>query len=294
MCRLFGMSGGREPVQATFWLIEAPDSLADQSHREPDGTGVGSFDSGGAPVVSKQPIAAYADRAFAREARSLLSRTFVAHVRYASTGSLAPRNTHPFLQRGRLFAHNGVIEALEQLEAELGPDMSLVEGDTDSERFFALISREIERTGDIGEGITAAARWIAQTLPVFALNLVLVVPDGLWALRYPDTHELYVLERSAGGQDGASELEHSNARKRIRVRAEELANRPSVAIASEKMDDDPGWRLLDAGELLHVDGELNVTSTAAIDGPPAHLLTLDDLGAQAKSSQQPLTQGTHG
>ena len=26
MCRLFGMSGGREPVRATFWLLEAPDS----------------------------------------------------------------------------------------------------------------------------------------------------------------------------------------------------------------------------------------------------------------------------
>ena len=27
MCRLFGMSGGPERVRATFWLLEAPDSL---------------------------------------------------------------------------------------------------------------------------------------------------------------------------------------------------------------------------------------------------------------------------
>jgi predicted glutamine amidotransferase len=294
MCRLFGLSGGPEPVEATFWLLEAPDSLADQSRREPDGTGVGTFDPDGQPVVSKQPIAAFQDRDFAKEARTLRSRTFVAHVRYASTGSLVKKNTHPFLQRGRLFAHNGVIEGLPQLEAELGPDMSLVDGDTDSERFFALITREIERTGDVGEGITAATRWIAQTLPVFALNLVLVVPDGLWALRYPDTHELYVLQRSAGGQNGQARLEHSTGRRRIRVQSDELADRPSVIIASERMDDDPGWRLLDPGELLHVDGELRVSSDEAVTGPPAHPLTLDDLGAQAKSSQQPLTQSTHG
>jgi predicted glutamine amidotransferase len=40
MCRLFGMSAGAERAQATFWLLDAPDSLTTQSHREPDGTGL--------------------------------------------------------------------------------------------------------------------------------------------------------------------------------------------------------------------------------------------------------------
>jgi glutamine amidotransferase len=44
MCRLFGMSAGSEPARAVFWLLQAPDSLAAQSHREPDGTGLGWFD----------------------------------------------------------------------------------------------------------------------------------------------------------------------------------------------------------------------------------------------------------
>ncbi len=115
MCRLFGMSGGREPVRATFWLLEAPDSLAQQSRREPDGTGLGCFEEDGTPVVSKQPLAAYEDHEFACEAREVSSPTFIAHVRYASTGAVSPENTHPFEQRGRLFAHNGVIEDLERL-----------------------------------------------------------------------------------------------------------------------------------------------------------------------------------
>jgi predicted glutamine amidotransferase len=81
MCRLFGMSAGAERARATFWLLDAPDSLATQSHREPDGTGLGWFDADGAPHVSKQPIAAYGDAEFGREAREVCSRTFLAHIR---------------------------------------------------------------------------------------------------------------------------------------------------------------------------------------------------------------------
>jgi predicted glutamine amidotransferase len=44
MCRLFGLSGGSQRIRATFWLLEAPDSLAAQSRREPNGTGLGTFD----------------------------------------------------------------------------------------------------------------------------------------------------------------------------------------------------------------------------------------------------------
>jgi len=61
MCRLFGMSAGAERARATFWLLDAPDSLSVQSHREPDGTGLGWFDHEGRPQVSKQPLAAYDD-----------------------------------------------------------------------------------------------------------------------------------------------------------------------------------------------------------------------------------------
>src|SRR5689334_11011913 len=100
MCRLFGMSGGPNRVAATFWLLEAPDSLSRQSRRAPDGTGVGVFDGAGRPRVDKQPIAAYEDRRFAEEAREYRSHTFVAHVRFASTGDLSLQNTHPFEQRG--------------------------------------------------------------------------------------------------------------------------------------------------------------------------------------------------
>jgi len=288
MCRLFGMSGGHERMRATFWLLEASDSLAQQSRREPDGTGIGWFDADGRAHVAKQPLAAYEDQRFAREARELESTAFVAHIRYATTGAIEARNTHPFEQRGRLFAHNGVIQDLDRLERELGDDRALVEGDTDSERFFALVTRETERrSGDVGAGIVAAARWVADQLPIYAINLVLASVDGLWALRYPAVHELWVLERGAGGPRGTRHLDAASAAGSVRVRSAALAHRPSVIVASEPMDEDPGWRALEPGELVHVAPTLELESTIVLDGAPAHQLTLDDLQPRAAAAQAP-------
>ena len=280
------MSGGPERVRATFWLLEAPDSLAQQSRREPDGTGIGYYKENGSPVVDKQPLAAYEDQQFAQEAKEISSQTFVAHVRYASGSPVTLKNTHPFEQAGRLFAHNGVIGDVPALEQELGDAMSSVRGQTDSERYFALVTREIQRAGDIGEGLVSAARWIAEHLPVFAINCVLITESDLWALRYPDVHELHVLERVAGGPSGKRHLEHASARGSIRVRSGDLATRPAVIVASEEMDEDAGWRELQSGELVHVDRDLQVTVARAIEGPPAHQLTLADLDHKAAASQQ--------
>ncbi len=274
------MSAGSEPARATFWLLDAPDSLSTQSHREPDGTGLGWFDAQGVPHVSKQALAAYGDRRFAREAREVSSRTFVAHVRFASTGALELRNTHPFEQHGRLFAHNGVIEDLEALDAQLGEDRRLVKGDTDSERLFALITREIAaRDGDIDAGIEAACTWVAANLPLFAINFVLASPDGLRALRYPQTHPLYVLERAPG-----EPLAHSSSLG-SRVRSEDAVDRPLVVLASERMDADPGWRLLASGELLHITDALRVSTRPILEHPPARPLSIEQLNPTAQASQ---------
>jgi predicted glutamine amidotransferase len=109
MCRLFGMTAGWRPLRATFWLLEAPDSLAEQSRRNPDGYGIATYEADGSPRVDQRPAAAYEDESFAREAKERESPTFVAHVRYASTGAVTLENTHPFEQERRVFAHNGYI-----------------------------------------------------------------------------------------------------------------------------------------------------------------------------------------
>jgi glutamine amidotransferase len=109
---------------------------------------------------------------------------------------------------------------------------------------------------------------------------VLTTPDGLWVLRYPDKHELYVLERSPG-----TTLRHDSSLG-SRVESDHGREHRLVVIASERMDDHPDWRLLDSGELLHVDGQLEVSSERILDRPPKRLLSLEDLSLQAQASQQ--------
>jgi len=266
MCRLFGMTAGPERLQATFWLLDASDSLVEQSHRNVRG----HFDDDGRPCVDKKPIAAFEDRGFAADARRVRSTTFVAHVRHATNGGLTMTNTHPFSQEGRLFAHNGVIGDVPKLERELGDDLRRVAGESDSERFFALITREIVRNdGDVAAGIRAAVGWVADELPIVSINFVLVTPTDLWALRHPETNTLYVLERPAGGGGDAggvrraageaARLEQISSHG-TRVVSDEGRDRPVVVIASERMDDDPGWRELGSGELVHVGRSLVVES----------------------------------
>jgi glutamine amidotransferase len=56
-------------------------------------------------------------------------------------------------------------------------------------------------------------------------------------------------------------------------------------VASEPLDDDPGWRDLAPGELLHAGPDLAVTSTIVLREPPRHALTLEDLQPSAAASQ---------
>lgn len=264
------MTAGAEPVQATFWLLDAPDSLVAQSHDNADGTGLGYFDADGTPHVDKQPIAAFQDRRFAAEARKIWSRTFVSHVRHATAGGLTMANTHPFCQRDRLFAHNGVVNDIPRLEAHLGADRGLVGGESDSERYFALITGEIARhDDDVGAGIRAAARWIVENLAIVSINFVLITATDLWALRYPEIDSLFILKRSAGGGGGGREAPRAleqNGSHGTRVHSAHGRDRPVVIVASERLDGDAAWREIPSGELVHVDSSLTVTTEQLFTG----------------------------
>ncbi len=278
MCRLFGMHSGTEPVDATFWLVGAADSLEEQSRHNPDGFGIGAFDRG-VPTLDKRPTPAWRDPEFARAAHTIHGTSFVAHVRHASTGALTAANTHPFLQHDRMFAHNGVVRGLDVIDArlaELGAS-DLVAGETDSERVFALCTAEIGiAAGDVRAGLEAALRWITASVPVYSLNFVLITATDLWALRYPDDNTLFVLERPAGRSLRAKGSQLLTA-------STPLADRPSVLVASEALDGEDGWSEVEPGTLVHVDRALTVTRDLLLREPPVHRLMAADLGAQAAS-----------
>jgi glutamine amidotransferase len=230
-------------------------------------------------------MAAWEDAAFATEAHELSGTTFVAHVRYATTGSHDVRNTHPFLQDGRIFAHNGIVEGLDVIDERLREvgAADLVLGETDSERVFALITASVRaHHGDVPAGLLDAMTWLRANVPIYAVNVLLCTATDMWALRYPQTHELYLLDRR---HDDASRRDFHLRTARIRAWSEHLCTRSSVVFASEPMDDDPRWRLLEPGELVHVDAGLQITRSLALPDPPRHLVRRADLSARAEQAQ---------
>jgi glutamine amidotransferase len=278
------MTAGTQAVAATFWLLHAPDSLEAQSHRNADGSGIGFFDPAGQPVLDKQPEPAFGDEEFIRDARHATSATFVAHVRFATAGARTVANTHPFAMHGRIMAHNGGFGEVGRLDEQLGTYGQLVLGDTDSERYFALITQQIDaHGGHVGAGITAAARWIGEHLPLSSLNAIITTPGELWALRYPGQHALHIIERPAGDSIPASgaalppETGHGGLAVRSTmssVHAPALREVPTVVVASEELDGESGWRMLAEGELIHVHPDLTVESAVVIPQPPARLVPL--------------------
>jgi glutamine amidotransferase len=71
----------------------------------------------------------------------------------------------------------------------------------------------------------------------------------------------------------------------MRVQSRELSILPATVIASQPMDSNPQWRLLESGELIHVDAQLRVTSTIAVPDPPAHMIDLSTMSVRAAIAQ---------
>jgi predicted glutamine amidotransferase len=281
VCRLFGMSGGTHDVEATFWLLDATTSLILQSEHQPDGVGLGTFDDeDGTPHVWKKPTQANRSETFVTGARKARSRTFLAHIRHATATPNTLENTHPFEQNGRLFAHNGIVGDLEEIRRRLGPYTELMHGETDSEHYFTMITKAIDEAGgDVGAGIEAALTEMAADIAIFSVNMILATPTDLWALRYPETNELWLLEHSVGGLGGGESFDEQSEAG-MRIQAHELSFLPAAVIASERMNTNPAWRLLEPGELIHVDSQLNVTSKLLLPEPPVHLMHLGHLTAK--------------
>ena len=286
MCRLFGLHAGAHDVNATFWLLDAPVSIAELSHRNADGYGLATFDSDGELELVRAPVRAADDEDFAAAARATHAAIYLAHVRYADTGEVTEPNTHPFTLEGRAFAHNGVVSELDELDRRLGADRVRVQGETDSERFFVLMTRAIrEHNGDVRAGIIAVTTMLAHDITLYSINFLLASAGHLWAFRYPDHNNLYFLSRVPGGPRGDQPLDEHSAHGTIRMRAPEGTRLPLVVVASEPMDEDLGWEELAPGELLHIGPDLELHRETILSHPPRKPLSLSGRAADSQAQE---------
>ena len=98
-----------------------------------------------------------------------------------------------------------------------------------------------------------------ENLPLFALNIVLSTPEEVWAVRYPETRTLFVRVIDPG------DARHHSS-EGLRVEGDDLPAR--VVLASERLDDEPGWEELAPGELVVVRRDLSVEREVVWTRPP--------------------------
>lgn len=279
MCRLVGIVAS-EMTEFGLVLKEAPRSLARLSHQHPDGWGVaahGGVDSmppsseawrihegaggrmgidswrSGEWRVHKGTARAADCHRFEKIANRSAGTVLIAHVRQKTVGPTCLENTHPFMQEGWVFAHNGTIQDQDYLRKGASPSrLAEVRGSTDSELLFAYLLTKLDVVGlsNIRSSALArdeATRILAETTSdlrarkVGAFNFLLSDGDSLFVHRFGRT--LFMLERTPGIDSKAAPGTRAT---------KWTPRRHAVLIASERLTDE-GWRELCEGTLLRVD-----------------------------------------
>ncbi|MBI4988988.1 MAG: class II glutamine amidotransferase [Rhodocyclales bacterium] len=235
MCELFGMSASH-PLTANVPL----DEFRLRGGREadnPDGWGLAWREKRGFEI-RKRPAPACRSRLFARLSRDMRSDLILAHVRKARFPPVRSQaNTHPFRRaccgREWVFAHNGLVPDIVEIERGSGNPVCRPTGETDSEFAFCHLLGHIARHFDshavaeprAGVENLAAASGLIASLGKFNF----LMSDGEYLIAYGHDR-LHYLERSGcAGPDGA------------------CAN--LAMVATEPLGGEEGWIAFDAGEL---------------------------------------------
>jgi len=242
MCRLLGWAASSPRTLVDLLGEEDLDEFTSLSRKHGDGWGV-AWSTGEDVAVRKHTDAAVYSPDFAHWTHQEPADLGLVHLRWATLGlEVADHNTHPFLDRGMAFAHNGSVRPPSALDALLTPELrAAMAGNTDSERYFRAV---LSRTGDagIGEALARTANRIAATSDFTSLNCLLMTPDTL-----------YAMSRFDPGHD--EEPDYFNLRYRITDDA--------VVVASTGWG--RGWEPLANGALLTVHRRTLEVSIASIE-----------------------------
>jgi predicted glutamine amidotransferase len=248
MCRLLGVVAAA-PARIPDLVPDELPRLEALSAIHPHGWGVAWATTDGIEVA-KAPERAGTTDAW-RQATGHRTDAALLHLRQASPGMAHTiGNTHPFRGDGMAFAHNGHAEpsaTLDALVAAAGGPSPM--GDTDSERYFALV-RAAAGDRSVDEALLAAAERIADAATATSLNALVLTEASLTAIAW--WHE-QVIRRSG---DGETDRDY---RLWYRVAADRV-----VVASAYVAGDAPAWQEVPHGHALTIErGTLRTRVTAA-------------------------------
>ncbi len=259
MCELFGMSA-RFAATATLSMEELA-RHGGRTDRHRDGWGVAFFSGPDVHCVREPCPAAESPALRFMMSHAYRSRLVIAHIRLATAGERALRNTQPFLRelggRMHVFAHNGDLPGIREAFPATGPYCPV--GETDSEYAFCVL---MDRMRELWAGCAADTPPLTERLAVVAELARALRALGPANFLYSDGDVLFCHgdRRQHPGETvfrapGLHLLERRcrSGRGRLEMAALSLSSREAnqrvALVASVPLSDEP-WVPLEAGELL--------------------------------------------
>ncbi|MFC0678491.1 class II glutamine amidotransferase [Lysobacter korlensis] len=257
MCRLIGFASLASESIGDVIGEQQCDMFQDMSRLHRDGWGTMWLDderTPGSPTVAavRSVASGLSDVDLRSSLISQPSRARVAHLRLASKGMpIRPENTHPYLAGNLGFAHNGGIIPTAALRSLLTEKyLAEVQGDTDSELYFALIRQNLRRGGSLSSATVDAVAEIRSRYPSASLNALLLSADQLIAV-HASRHTPIPHEEFADSGLPHHELPLEHATDYYRMGYYRSAN-GSIAFSSVGIDM-AGWHELPQESVTTVD-----------------------------------------
>ena len=184
MCRLLAVVSDENATIAQALGQTQLNEFTKLSHFHSDGWGAAWAGQDHRVATYRNDVEADSDPRYREFVEAEHSHAFAVHLRLASPNlAVSPRNSHPFVINGIAMMHNGGIGPIEQLEGMLDKEsLAHVEGDTDSERYFAFVMQCVRERGDFDEGLIHAVTTLKHTFPGRSLNALFLRGETIYVV----------------------------------------------------------------------------------------------------------------
>ena len=191
MCRLLGYVS---PERTSFDSIVGEDfpEFVALSAVHCDGWGIATINHDDhAAHLARAPETASTSQSFVDALADVDTDGALLHLRWATKGlPVNEDNTHPFVYQDFTFIHNGAIFPPDALDPYISPKFAkLIQGDTDSERYFYFLMTMIDKHGFVA-GVKECVKTIKAEMDYSSINAMIMNEDTYVVIceHHPERH----------------------------------------------------------------------------------------------------------